>query len=118
MCPNCCKEYKDNSGLWRHKKKCIAPEQNGQATNQSLQITTDVVLQILKQNEELQKLEKLIKTLNLKEQQILRLHLAGYKNEEIAALQNQGIRRNLPSNHRPNPIRKLFHRRRLGDSIF
>lgn len=56
MCPNCCKEYKDNSGLWRHKKKCIAPEQNGQATNQSLQITTDVVLQILKQNEDLQKL--------------------------------------------------------------
>ena len=56
MCPNCCKEYKDNSGLWRHKKKCIA-EQNGQATNQqSLQITTDVVLQILKQNEDLQKL--------------------------------------------------------------
>ena len=57
MCPNCCKEYKDNSGLWRHKKKCIAPEQNGQATNQQpVQITTNVVLQILKQNEDLQKL--------------------------------------------------------------
>ncbi len=24
MCPNCCKLYKDNSGLWRHKKKCLA----------------------------------------------------------------------------------------------
>lgn len=58
LCPNCDKEYKDNSGLWRHKKKCIQePEQNVQATNQQpLQITTDVVLQILKQNEDLQKL--------------------------------------------------------------
>ena len=61
MCPNCCKEYKDNSGLWRHKKKCIEPyislEKNGETTNQQpVQITTDVVLQILKQNEDLQKL--------------------------------------------------------------
>jgi len=56
VCPNCCKEYKDNSGLWRHKKKCL-PEQNSQATNQQpFQITTNVVLQILKQNEDLQKL--------------------------------------------------------------
>jgi hypothetical protein len=23
VCDNCSKEYKDNSGLWRHKKKCI-----------------------------------------------------------------------------------------------
>jgi hypothetical protein len=59
MCPNCCKEYKDNSGLWRHKKKCITPcitpEQPVYTTQQST-ITTDVVLQILKQNEDLQKL--------------------------------------------------------------
>ena len=40
-------------------------------------------------NEELQNLEKLIKTLNLKEQQILHLHLTGYKNEEIAEIQQQ-----------------------------
>ena len=65
VCPNCCKEDKDNSGLWRHKKKCIAhcvepcifPEQNDKVTNQQQSaITTDVVLQILKQNEDLQKL--------------------------------------------------------------
>ncbi len=23
ICPNCSKKYKDNSGLWRHKKRCI-----------------------------------------------------------------------------------------------
>lgn len=26
MCPKCCKLYKDNSGLWRHKKKCLAED--------------------------------------------------------------------------------------------
>ena len=26
MCPNCCKFYKDNSGLWRHKKKCLVED--------------------------------------------------------------------------------------------
>ncbi len=26
ICPNCSKKYKDNSGLWRHKKKCIEKE--------------------------------------------------------------------------------------------
>jgi hypothetical protein len=71
MCPNCSKIYKDNSGLWRHKKKCF-PEQNvptileqtiaaavtsqQPACQQPSAITTDVVLQILKQNEDLQKL--------------------------------------------------------------
>ena len=63
-CPNCSKIYKDNSGLWRHKKKCF-PEQNEpiilekSTPNQQpipAIITTDVVLQILKQNEDLQKL--------------------------------------------------------------
>jgi hypothetical protein len=71
MCPNCSKIYKDNSGLWRHKKKCV-PEQNFPINQESIPaktqpqpqpqipspatITTDVVFQILKQNEELQKL--------------------------------------------------------------
>jgi hypothetical protein len=26
ICPNCSKKYKDNSGLWRHKKKCLEKE--------------------------------------------------------------------------------------------
>jgi hypothetical protein len=58
LCPNCSKIYKDNSGLWRHKKKCVAeePEQKVETVQQPGQISTDVVLQILKQNEDLQKL--------------------------------------------------------------
>lgn len=53
-CINCGKEYKDNSGLWRHKKKCVL--NNISDTNE----TTDdeltdknFILQILKQNTEL-----------------------------------------------------------------
>ena len=62
MCPKCSKLYKDNSGLWRHKKKCntndqsVEPQQPSETTSQQPTISTDVVLQILKQNEDLQKL--------------------------------------------------------------
>jgi len=53
----CGKEYKHRQSLWNHKKKCIQePEPNVQPVNQQPTITTDVVLQILKQNEDLQKL--------------------------------------------------------------
>jgi len=61
----CGKEYKHRQSLWNHKKKCItpcvehciSPEQNYKTTNEKqATITTDVVLQILKQNEDLQKL--------------------------------------------------------------
>ena len=56
----CGKEYKHRQSLWNHKKKCviscIAPEKPVEALQQPGQISTDVVLQILKQNEDLQKL--------------------------------------------------------------
>jgi hypothetical protein len=56
ICPNCSKIYKDNSGLWRHKKKCITTDQYQSIETQQPTFSTDVVLQILKQNEDLQKL--------------------------------------------------------------
>lgn len=42
----CGKKYKDNSGLWRHKKRCINSEG----------ITNDLVLQLVKENREMQKI--------------------------------------------------------------
>ena len=33
ICDNCNKKYKDNSGLWRHKKKCIQNLHNTNTTN-------------------------------------------------------------------------------------
>jgi ribosomal protein L37AE/L43A len=58
-CPVCDKKYNDRAGLWRHKKKCI--NINNKLDEQSL------VLEILKQNQEYQKL------LLLQQQQILEL---------------------------------------------
>ena len=42
----CGKTYRDNSGLWRHKKKC----------NNPTEITTELVLQLIKDNRDMQKL--------------------------------------------------------------
>ena len=58
-CPNCDKQYNDRAGLWRHKKKCVNVNKN--PDEQSL------LLEILKQNQEYQKL------LLLQQQQILEL---------------------------------------------
>uniref|UniRef100_A0A6C0B6T7 C2H2-type domain-containing protein n=1 Tax=viral metagenome TaxID=1070528 RepID=A0A6C0B6T7_9ZZZZ len=52
VCSQCLKEYKDKSGLWRHKKKCyvepIPIVQNSMVTN-------DMVLKLMEQNHDLQK---------------------------------------------------------------
>ena len=37
LCENCGKEYKDRSGLWKHKKKCVSPEIEAQKQNLELQ---------------------------------------------------------------------------------
>jgi len=54
MCPNCSRKYKDASGLWRHKKKCIVDskntEQNGNSDTKQL---TDLVMKVVEQNKEL-----------------------------------------------------------------
>ena len=49
-CENCNKEYKDKSGLWRHKQKCNIP----QNSNKSPEISKELILTIIKQNSELQ----------------------------------------------------------------
>ena len=45
-CPYCEKPHKDRTGLWRHKNKCTK--------NPSQFITVDVVMEILRQNKEVQ----------------------------------------------------------------
>jgi hypothetical protein len=49
VCKICKKTYKDNSGLWRHKKKCKEPE-NCEILNSKL------VFELLKQNNEFKEL--------------------------------------------------------------
>jgi hypothetical protein len=51
ICSHCGKEYKEKSGLWRHKKKC-SPEQQ---SSQNTMVTNDMVLKLMEQNHDLQK---------------------------------------------------------------
>ena len=60
---DCGKQYKDKSGLWRHKKKCTKKEEKiGEEKKEEHKIaeiqqsiTPDLVIEIIKQNQELQK---------------------------------------------------------------
>lgn len=47
-CQHCDKNYKDRAGLWRHKKKCVP------IVEEKPEINTELVMQLLKQNQELQ----------------------------------------------------------------
>ena len=51
----CGKSYKDNSGLWRHKKKCINTN-NNEPELKIQELTPDAILNILNQNSEFQKM--------------------------------------------------------------
>ena len=60
ICEKCDKEYTDRSGLWKHKKKCNADIKNHNSPvgkqNISNIMSTDIVLQILHQNQEFKQL--------------------------------------------------------------
>ena len=62
LCTKCNKSYKDNSGLWKHKKMCknVLNNTDGDMTisnanvqNLSSQITPELILSVLEQNKEL-----------------------------------------------------------------
>lgn len=59
QCDICNKLYKDNTGLWRHKKKCGVPAanvvcQNAQpVADTSSQLSPELILQVLEKNKEL-----------------------------------------------------------------
>jgi hypothetical protein len=57
ICTNCNKTYKDNSGLWKHKKICNEINEElivtANAQNLSNQITPELILSVLEHNKEL-----------------------------------------------------------------
>jgi hypothetical protein len=57
-CANCNKEYQSKSGLWNHKKKCSQKKQKKENTmvpnNENINLNV-LVIDLLKQNQELQK---------------------------------------------------------------
>jgi hypothetical protein len=52
MCSFCNRTYKDNSGLWKHKKKCVVNETQLQPLE--INALTTLVLELVKSNQELQ----------------------------------------------------------------
>lgn len=54
-CQNCGKNYKDNSGLWRHKQKCTIKQSDPPFTVQDTHIMSDkeLITMLVKQNSEL-----------------------------------------------------------------
>jgi len=52
-CSSCNKEYKDKSGLWRHRKKCNVMQ--SQPSSQNSLVTNEMVLKLMEQNHDLQK---------------------------------------------------------------
>jgi hypothetical protein len=62
ICINCNKSYRDNSGLWRHKQKCTIGQilntnnDNENIENCNNQISTELIMNIMQQNKELQML--------------------------------------------------------------
>jgi hypothetical protein len=52
ICSKCNKSYKERSGLWKHKKRCIQEVSNG-----NIDLTdTNVILQLIKQNDDFKEL--------------------------------------------------------------
>ncbi len=55
-CENCFKIYKDRTGLWRHKKTCFSNnDQHNLNTYNQLNFDTNIVLELVKKNQEFQK---------------------------------------------------------------
>ena len=54
ICDICSKEYKSRNGLWNHKKKC--KEETQQHVQQSNVITTELVMELIKDNKEMKQI--------------------------------------------------------------
>jgi hypothetical protein len=52
ICQNCNRKYKDNSGLWRHKKKCTANESETVELNEQQNEGVDLIKYLMKENSE------------------------------------------------------------------
>jgi len=58
VCEICDKSYSAHSGLWKHKKTCIAKEGELQNVLRPFSITAEMFMELMKQNKDLQELLK------------------------------------------------------------
>ena len=60
VCCNCEKSFKDRSGLWRHKKKCVVSNDMHQTVNPSteteVQMLSNTIFELVKQNNDFKQL--------------------------------------------------------------
>ena len=56
ICQNCNKEYKDNSGLWRHKKKCKLTKESEPEIKSQESKKDDLIEYLIKENKEIKEL--------------------------------------------------------------
>lgn len=60
VCENCYKEYKDRTGLWRHKKICVININNSDITEdinyKKTLLDVEVIMELIKNNTEIQKM--------------------------------------------------------------
>jgi Zinc-finger of C2H2 type len=102
-CNNCNKDFINNSGLWKHKKKCITSDvEPDKIKEEPPNITTDVILEFIKQNKELQNVF-IQKTSELQNTII-------EQNKQIVELsKNQTITNNTTNNNTNNTTNQQFN---------
>ena len=54
ICEECNKEFKTSSGLWKHKKKCNSETSSKVDSNNSIEITPELIFSLIKQNNDFQ----------------------------------------------------------------
>ncbi len=79
LCTKCNKCYKDNSGLWKHKKKC----NNIKISNETDNNIMNLVLEVVKNNTELQKKNDELKNLILGQNDDFKTMLLDQNNKMI-----------------------------------
>ena len=101
ICSVCNAEYKDPSGLWRHKKKCAIippkqPDQQPKVSSEDMQMT--LILELVKQNQEFKNL--LIQQSNQMMEQ---------NKTMIEVAKNSNVNHNTISNSNNNSNNKTFN---------
>jgi hypothetical protein len=56
ICDNCNKEYKDRTGLWRHKKKCVLEKTLDISKKSELEKKDELIDYLIKENKEIKEL--------------------------------------------------------------
>jgi hypothetical protein len=112
VCSNCNKNYKDNSGLWKHKKICKEISNDNlistkNTENLSNQITPEFILSILEQNKDVLEQNKELSNLVIEQNKELS-NLVIEQNKTIMELAKNG-QGNTIANNNINSHNKTFN---------